>query len=231
MSMLKTDIDSFDPYGDKKYFQGAASGFLETNTIVAKLAFLLLVIFIFIILLRIGTALLSYFFSFSTNPILIKGMIDAEKLVVVAQNPNTPGAMPILRSNNERDGLEFTWSVWLWVKNPPLSPLYIQLNGDLVKDAIGFLNRTENPISSRKQWPNSFPDPQFKGRILPEHQLAEGGSALCYWGDPGWGKLVQKGKYQSGSFDQELILESAKLIGRYPEPLKWVCWIKIIQRE
>ena len=48
-------------------------------------------------------------------------MIDAEKLVVVAQNPNTPGAMPILRSNNERDGLEFTWSVWLWVKNPPLS--------------------------------------------------------------------------------------------------------------
>ena len=25
MSMLKTDIDSFDPYGDKKYFQGAAS--------------------------------------------------------------------------------------------------------------------------------------------------------------------------------------------------------------
>ena len=111
------------------------------------------------------------------------------------------------------------------VKNPPLPPLGIQLNGDLVKGAIGFLNRTENPISPRKQWPNSFPDPQFKGRILPEHQFAEGGSALCYWGDPGWGKLVQKGKYETGLFDQELIVESVKLIDRYPEPLKWVCWI------
>ena len=121
MSTNSTNIDNFDPYGDTKQLQGATAQFLETNTIVAKLAFILLVIFVFIILLRLGTGLLSYFFSFSTNPILIKGMIDAEKLVVVAQNPNTPGAMPILRSKNESDGLEFTWSVWLWVKNPPLS--------------------------------------------------------------------------------------------------------------
>jgi hypothetical protein len=35
--------------------------FLESNSLVAKLAFLLLVIFLFIILLRFGISILSYF--------------------------------------------------------------------------------------------------------------------------------------------------------------------------
>jgi len=110
----------FKLFSNEKLVSGSKE-FLESNSFVSKLAFLLLVILIFVILLRLGITALTYFFSFSKDPVLIDGMIDSEQLLVIAQNPNTPGAKPILRSQNERDGLEFTWSVWVWIKNPPLS--------------------------------------------------------------------------------------------------------------
>ena len=114
------NFDNFDNYGSNKYLDGTKE-FLQSNSIVAKLAFLILVIFIFIVLLRLGVTILSYLFSFSQNPILINGMVDGEHLIVRKQNPNLRDSMPILRSSNQRDGLEFTWSTWLWVRNPPLN--------------------------------------------------------------------------------------------------------------
>ena len=112
--------NGFNPFGSNKYLQGSRD-FLQSNSIVAKFAFLLLVIFIFVLLLRLGVSLLGYLFSFSQSPILINGMVNGEHLLVRQQNPNSRGAVPILRSKNQRDGLEFTWSVWIWIKNPPLS--------------------------------------------------------------------------------------------------------------
>ena len=114
------NFDNFNNYGSNKYLD-ATKEFLESNSIVAKLAFLILVIFIFILLLRLGITILSYLFSFSENPILINGMVDGEHLIVRKQNPNLRDSIPILRSTNQRDGLEFTWSTWLWVRNPPLN--------------------------------------------------------------------------------------------------------------
>ena len=110
----------FKLFGSEKYVSGTKD-FLQSNSFVAKIAFLLLVIFIFIILLRLGITALTYIFSYSSSPTLINGMVDSEQLLVIAQNPNLSKAIPILRSNNQTDGLEFTWSVWLWIKNPPLS--------------------------------------------------------------------------------------------------------------
>ena len=109
-----------NPFGSNKYLQGSKA-FLQSNSVVAKIAFLILVIFIFVLLLRLGVDLLGYLFSFSSNPILINGMVNGEHLLVKQQNPNNRGSIPILRSNNQEDGLEFTWSVWIWIKNPPLS--------------------------------------------------------------------------------------------------------------
>jgi len=110
----------FKLFGSEEVVSGSKD-FLKSNSFVAKISFLILVIFIFIILLRLGINALTYFFSYSQNPTLIDGMINSEQLLVVAQNPNTPGSIPILRSNNQDGGLEFTWSVWLWIKNPPLA--------------------------------------------------------------------------------------------------------------
>ena len=79
--------DNFNNYGSNKYLEGTKE-FLQSNSIVAKLAFLILVVFIFIILLRLGITILSYLFSFSPDPILLDGMVDGEQLIVRKQNPN-----------------------------------------------------------------------------------------------------------------------------------------------
>jgi hypothetical protein len=101
-------------FGSQKYVDGTKE-FLESNSIVAKFAFLLLVLIVFVLALRLGTFILSWFFSPTKNPILIDGMIDAKHLVKIPQDPKSAGAIPIVRSVNENEGLEFTWSVWIYI--------------------------------------------------------------------------------------------------------------------
>ena len=92
--------------------------FLESNSLVAKFAFLLLVIFGFIILLRVGLSVLTYFLKPSTESTqLIDGMVDASQLIVFQQDPSANGSKTIYRSVNATDGIEFTWSVWIFIDN------------------------------------------------------------------------------------------------------------------
>jgi len=89
--------------------------FLESNSLIAKFAFLLFILFLFIILFRLGVMILEYFFSPSNNPKIIDGMIDAKQLIVIPQDPNSQGAITINRSVNATEGIEFTWSVWVFI--------------------------------------------------------------------------------------------------------------------
>jgi hypothetical protein len=89
--------------------------FMESNSLVAKFAFLLLVIFAFIILLRVGISVLSYFFKPSESPHLIDGMVNASQMIVFQQDPSSNSAVTIYRSVDATDGIEFTWSVWLFI--------------------------------------------------------------------------------------------------------------------
>ena len=95
----------------------ASSEFMESNSLVAKVAFLLLVLFGFIVVLRMGIAILGYFFGPSTNPKLIDGMVDASQLMIIQQDPSIAGAKTIPRSVNASDGIEFTWSCWIFINN------------------------------------------------------------------------------------------------------------------
>jgi len=91
--------------------------FVESNSLVAKFAFLLLVIFAFVILLRIGISVLSYFLKPTESPKLINGMVDATQMIVFDQDPSNNGSTTIYRSVNATDGIEFSWSVWLYINN------------------------------------------------------------------------------------------------------------------
>ena len=91
--------------------------FFESNSLVAKIAFLLLIIFGFVILLRIGISTLSYFFKPSDTPHLIDGMVDATQMITFQQDPSSNGSTTIYRSVNENDGIEFSWSVWLFINS------------------------------------------------------------------------------------------------------------------
>jgi len=100
---------------------GRGSGikdFMNSNSLVAKFSFILLVIFIFIILLRLSIGLLSYFFSsVNNNPLLIDGMVDAKQLIVIPQDPNVNDSVTIPRSVNGPSGIEFSWSIWIYIND------------------------------------------------------------------------------------------------------------------
>jgi len=89
------------------------TGLIYSDNIVSKLTFLLLILFMFILILRIGTLIITWAFSPSTTPILLDGMINSKQMVQIPQNPSTTGAIPILRSVNDDFGIGFTWSVWI----------------------------------------------------------------------------------------------------------------------
>ena len=109
--------------------------FLQSNSLVAKLAFLLLVIFGFIILLRVGISVISNLFKPSESPHLIDGMVDATQMIIFEQDPSNNGAKTIYRSINADDGIEFTWSVWIFIEN-------LQTNSGIYKHIFSKGNST-----------------------------------------------------------------------------------------
>jgi hypothetical protein len=95
-----------------------ASAFLESNSLVAKFAFLLLVIFLFVLGLRVGISILSYIFKPKSSPHLIDGMVDANQMIIFPQDPSgNNGSLTIYRSVNESDGIEFSWSTWIYINS------------------------------------------------------------------------------------------------------------------
>ena len=90
--------------------------FFNSNSLVAKLAFMILIFFAYVLLLRFGIYILGYLFSRSTgSPKLINGMVDAKQLMVFPQDPSIENSKTINRSVNATDGIEFTWSVWIYI--------------------------------------------------------------------------------------------------------------------
>ena len=121
--------------------------FLESNSLVAKFVFLILVVFIFILLLHLGMNLLSWWFSPSTSPMLVSGTVQANQLIIIPQDPSSNNTIPILRSQNENEGIEFTWCVWVYIDG--LNPLgqYKHI----------FYKGNDNLISNGMNYPNNAP--------------------------------------------------------------------------
>ena len=138
-----SDNDTF-----KSFSTTSTSGntsFLESNSLVAKFAFLLLVIFAFIILLRVGISLISYLLKPSGSPQLINGMVDATHQIVFPQDPSNNDAVTIYRSINEHQGIEFTWSVWIFINNlqyleGQYKHIFHKGNSNLEKTGLNFPN-------------------------------------------------------------------------------------------
>lgn len=105
----------FSRFMSSNKYANSTSEFLSSNSLVAKMAFLLLVLFVFVVALRIGIALLARIFSSSKNPKLLNGMIDGRQFVVIPQDPASSGSLAIPRSYNEDKGIEFTWSCWIYI--------------------------------------------------------------------------------------------------------------------
>jgi hypothetical protein len=105
---------SFSDFSSKDVVSGS-SDFLESNSWVAKLAFLLMVVIGFVILFRLMISFITWIFSPSGKVILVNGLQNGSVSSTISQDPNNKSSITILRSENEKDGIEFTWSVWLYL--------------------------------------------------------------------------------------------------------------------
>ena len=76
----------FSRFSSNKYVSGTRA-FLESNSIVAKFAFLLLVLVVFIVLLRFGTYLIEWAFSPSNTPVLITAWLTRVSLLSYLRTP------------------------------------------------------------------------------------------------------------------------------------------------
>lgn len=91
----------------------SSNDFLNSNTIVAKFVFLLLVLIVFLILMNLGIFLIIYFTSPDKTPYIVKGLINGNSSRTIPQDPKKGNSVTIHRSNNEKEGIAFTWSVWV----------------------------------------------------------------------------------------------------------------------
>jgi len=102
-------------FGSNRYISGSKE-FLNSNTLVAKIAFLVLVMIAFVLILRVGTSLITYFMAPTSNPKLVDGMKPGHVAKMIPQDPKSSGSVTIMRSVDQNNGIEFSWSVWLFVE-------------------------------------------------------------------------------------------------------------------
>jgi len=112
----QTSVGLLDSFNNNKYTVGTKE-FLKSNSLIAKIAFLALVLFCFMLLIRLGSVILQYFYTPSESPYLIRNMKNATRMEVIKQNPQEKDAITLIRSKNENKGIEFTYSVWILIDN------------------------------------------------------------------------------------------------------------------
>ena len=125
--------DTMGEFSSPQSVETTDKSFLNSNGIIAKVVFLIMVVIIFIILFYFVVYLIDYFTAPSTSPLLINGQLNANKLVSIPQNPSNSASKMIMRSNNRATGVEFTWCVWLSyedsMKTDKYSPVFVK--GDI----------------------------------------------------------------------------------------------------
>jgi hypothetical protein len=94
--------------------------FFSSNSIIAHIVFLILVIIVFVLLLRLGTAILSWIFS--PKPVLTVSpqLKSGTQQEIIPADPSEKGSRPIMRSQNQMRGIEFTWSIWVYIDSAGL---------------------------------------------------------------------------------------------------------------
>tara|TARA_A100001035_G_C27778278_1_gene500280 strand:+ start:165 stop:1085 length:921 start_codon:yes stop_codon:yes gene_type:complete len=114
-SLTNSDNNILSETSNFDKFVKVSKDFLDSNNIITKFAFLLFIIIIFVSLLRVGTNILVWFLSPSKDPILINGLNNAKQYVNIPQDPSLDNSITISRSVNEKQGMEFTWSIWMYI--------------------------------------------------------------------------------------------------------------------
>ena len=95
---------------------GGFSDFMSSNSLVAKVSFLLLAIFVFVIMLQLSISFLVWWGTPGGNVHLFDGMVQGNQQIIIPQDPSMEGSRTVMRSVNTPEGIEFTWSVWIFIE-------------------------------------------------------------------------------------------------------------------
>lgn len=145
LSDVRSTISSSVQDFASKDLVGSSNEFLQTNTLIAKFVFIVLVLIVFLILMNLGIYIIGYFFQPSKSPYLIKGIKSGSEQKKITQDPKNSDSIPIFRSNNQAAGMEYTWSVWLKVDGSPGdSPKHVFSKGIAAPTANAFANTGNN---------------------------------------------------------------------------------------
>ena len=96
-------------------FVGATKSFMNSNSLISRFVFILLLLIVSILVLRLLIILLTNLLTPSKSPILLNGMTDARKPMTINVDPNMKMSKPIYRSTNENQGVEFSWNLWVFI--------------------------------------------------------------------------------------------------------------------
>jgi Concanavalin A-like lectin/glucanases superfamily len=95
--------------------------FMESNSLVAKFAFILMVFIVFTVAVKLSIIAISYLMLPSMTPFVLDGTANTEDMVIEkSQDPSKKDSVLISRSMNEDGGLEYTWSSWFFINQVPI---------------------------------------------------------------------------------------------------------------
>ena len=92
---------------------GASSGAGKKGTGMGT--FVMIALLAFIVLLKIGIMIITALFGYDGSPKLINGMVSGSEFLVIQQDPEISDSKTIYRSINATEGIEFTWSCWIYL--------------------------------------------------------------------------------------------------------------------
>jgi len=124
---IQSNLGDFSSKGMKD----ASTEFLQSNGLLAKCGFIILLFILFLFIFKLGVQALGYLLGPSKNPYVVYGKLEGYDTVTISQNPADKSSVPILRSNNKNSGIEFTWSVWLFLNlgaTDPSSVVFVKGN-------------------------------------------------------------------------------------------------------
>tara|TARA_Y100000741_G_scaffold286182_1_gene226042 strand:- start:1505 stop:2356 length:852 start_codon:yes stop_codon:yes gene_type:complete len=96
--------------------KNASSDFLESNNLITKFVFIIGLLLVFLLMLRFMVSMGAWIFMDSPTPHFTDGINLTNEGYTINVNPTQVGSKPVLRSINEDEGIEFTYSIWLYIK-------------------------------------------------------------------------------------------------------------------
>ena len=101
-----------------KYLGNMVSG----TSVFSKIIFLIAVVIGFLVLVSVGTKIITAATVYSKKPYLLKNLKSGTEQMVIPQDPRTAHSVPLLRSTNQEPGIEFTYSTWIFIDELPRIP-------------------------------------------------------------------------------------------------------------